>query len=288
MGPFERQTLIVMLNKGKLRMNDEVSTDKVVWQSAQTALGLIVPEKAEPKAKDHAAPAPPPPEYPQPMPPNFSVAADDDVEDFPEKIGFGDILLNVIASLGNGGGYLHRLNQYNGNTMLAAAACAAALSLLFGLFGCLIFGSCYNISKLALCIRCLIAILLSGALFWLGNTMLRMIATQKREENAAEADFLSAMHGMMNIGVISILLNGTLFIFNKNLFSMSGPKICAVITVALLPLIFFSSNIILSLRMNLMGNCKLRPGAASLLAVLGFYAVTVLSVLLLYGIYRLS
>ena len=172
--------------------------------------------------------------------------------------------------------------------MLAASAAAAVLGLLFGLFGCLLFGSCYNISKLALCIRCLIVILLSGALFWLGNTMLRMIATQKREGNAAEADFLSAMHGMMNIGVISVLLNGTIFIFNKKLFTMSVSQMCAVVTVALLPLIFFSSNIILSLRMNLMGNCKLRPGAASLMAVLGFYAVTVLSVLLLYGIYRLS
>ena len=290
MGPFERQTLIVMLNQGKLRMSDEVSADKVAWQSAQTALGLIVPEKAASQAKDHTAPAPPPPAaYPQPVMSNFSAAEDDDdVEDFPEKIGFGDILLNVIASLGNGGGYLHRLNQYSSNTMLAASAAAAVLGLLFGLFGCLLFGSCYNISKLALCIRCLIVILLSGALFWLGNTMLRMIATQKREGNAAEADFLSAMHGMMNIGVISVLLNGTIFIFNKKLFTMSVSQMCAVVTVALLPLIFFSSNIILSLRMNLMGNCKLRPGAASLMAVLGFYAVTVLSVLLLYGIYRLS
>ena len=79
MGPFERQTLIVMLNQGKLRMSDEVSADKVAWQSAQTALGLIVPEKAASQAQDHTAPAPPPPAaYPQPVMSHFSAAEDDD------------------------------------------------------------------------------------------------------------------------------------------------------------------------------------------------------------------
>ena len=43
----------------------------------------------------------------------------------PQQITLGDLLLTVIASLGNGGGYLMRLNQYTGNSMLLAGGIAA-------------------------------------------------------------------------------------------------------------------------------------------------------------------
>ena len=285
MGPFARHTLIDMLNKGRLRMSDHVSTDKISWQNPQLALDLIVPEKpAPPPSTMQTCQAPPPP---------AAVPADDDnddaqIDDFTENLSFGDLLLHVVASLGNGGGYLHRINQYGSNTVLSAGVIAAVFSLIFGMLGSLIFGSCYNIAKSSLCIRTLIVILLTGALFWLGNAMLRMIRVPEKQNNAAEADFLCAMHAMMNIGVLSVILNGTAFIFNRQLFNMSPAQICAVFAVALLPLIFFSGNIILSLRMNLMGNCKMKPGVSSLLAILGFYSVIILSVLLIYTIYRMA
>ncbi len=288
-GPFERQTLIDMLNQGRLQLSDYVSTDKNFWQSPQDALNLIIPEKS-------TVPLPPPPtDYRKapaaPVPPAVEMLptyADEEIDDFTHKLSFGDLLLHIIASLGNGGGYLHRLNQYGSNTMLSAGITAAVFSLIFASCGSLLFGSCYNISQISLCIRTLVVILLAGALFWLGNTILRLIRSPEKQNNAAEADFLCAMHAMMNMGVISVIISGTVFAFNRQLFNMTIAQICTVVAVALLPLIFFSVNTILALRMNFMGNCQLKPGISSLLAIFGFYSVTVLSVLLLYAIYRIA
>lgn len=281
LGPFDRQTLKTLFDQGKLTIQDEASTDKTIWQSLQNVLGFQQPETAE-------QPVPRPPEPIPAVPVRNDGCIDLDAEDFPQKLKFGDLLLTVIAALGNGGGYLHRLSQYSNNTMLAAGITAAILSLLAGAAGCLLFGSCYNASTTALGIRCLTGILLSGVLIWGGNAILRQIVNPGKSRNAAEADFLAGMHAMLNISIISIVLNGSLFVFNRVLFSMSAGQTAAVMTTALLPLIFFSANTILSLRMNFMGSCKLSPGVASLMAILYFYAAVNVSVLPLYTIYDLT
>ena len=285
-GPFDRQTVIDMLNRNKLSMHDAVSTDKISWQSPQTALGLIIPEKVK-SIKDEIPPAPqcaPEPEVGKLADPDtFS-----DNEEFAQTPHPADILLNVIASLGNGSGYLNRLQQYSGNTMLIAGVCAAVFSLILAISGCLLFGSCYNVSTTALCIRCLAVVLLSGAFFWGGNEFLRVIASPEKRANAAEASFLAAMHGMMNMSVLGTVLNATVFIFNYNLFNMSKVQISLVSALALLPLIFFSANTILSLRINFMGNCRMKPGLASFISILFFYMATILSALLLYAVYRFA
>ena len=279
-GPFERPQLIDMFKHGRLQMTDQLSADKISWLPPQLALDLIVPEKevsgsAQPIKDD--------------TPPVIVVntctnTTDNDVqdEDFTQELNFFDILLHVTASLGNGSGYLKSINQYSSSTVIYAGVTAAVLSLIFGISGCLLFGSCYNISTLQLCLITPTVLLFTGILFWLGNTLLRSVKQPEKQNNAAEADFLCAMHAMLNISVISVILYGTGFIFNTTLFDMTTLQISAVFAAALLPLIFFAVNIILSLRINFMGNCQLKAGTASLLAVLGFYLVIILSALLIY------
>ena len=286
-GPFERQVLINMLNQGRLSMHDSVSTDKLTWYTPQQALGLIIPERVK-SGKDEKPSPPDPPSNTRPIIIPDEPAINEAAEDFSQKPNLADLLLNVTASLGNGSGYLSRLNQYSGNVMLTAGVIAVVFSLLFVILGILLFGSCYNVSKAVLCVRCLIVTLLSGAFFWGGNELLRVIASPEKKANAPEASFLAAMHAMMSMSVIGVVLNGTVFIFNRNLFNMSMLQISTVLAAALLPLIFFSANTILSLRINFMGNCKMSPGISSLMAVLFFYTATILSVLLLYAVYRFA
>ena len=279
-GPFDRQFLINMINQDKLSLSDAVSTDKIIWQSPQIALNLLVPEKAckvETVAVDKPTRT-------------TIILSEEEVDanggDFSQTPSWSDTLLNVIASLGNGSGYLHRLNQYNSHAMLSAGVIAIAASLLFVLLGVLLFGSCYNVPKSSLALRCLIVTLLSGAFFWGGNELLQAVVSQAKQSKNSAANFLAAMHAMLNMSIIGTVCNGTFFIFNGNLFAMSPLQICAVLAVALLPVIFFSANTILSLRINFMSNCQMSPGTASLVAVLFFYAATILSVCLLYTVYR--
>ena len=297
LGPFERQILINMLNTGKLTLQDDVSTDKTNWQSPEIALQLLVPDSEDlPDNAEAPIPAAPAaPEKPTPKaaaePESATVidldsCIDLDAEDFSKSPKFGDILLTVIASLGNGGGYLHRLNQYNAGTMLAAGVAAAVLSLIFSAAGALLFGSCYNVSTAAFCVRCMIAAVLSGVIFWGGSALVRAIAALPRDHKAAEADFLAGMQAMMSMSIVGIILNGSLFVFNRVLFNMRAEVITAVLLAALLPLIFFAVNAILSLRMNFMGSSRLSPGMASLWAIVTFYATAVLNILLLYAVYR--
>ena len=289
LGPFTRQTVITMLNSGKLSMQDAISSDKLNWQTPQTALDLLIPEAET--TPDDSAPEPPVVQITVTAPEKV-IDLDDCIElakeDFSQKLKFCDMLLTVLASLGNGGGYLHRLSQYSGNAILVSGIAAAFFGLIFAALGALLFGGCYNVSMTTFCVHCLMSILLSGTLFWGGNTLLRKIVNPAKTANAAEADFSTGMLGMMNMSVIGIILNGSLFVFNKVLFNMSMELIAAVMTAALLPLLFFSVNVILLLRMNFMVSSKLSPGMASLWAVLSFYAATVLSVILLYTIYHFA
>lgn len=269
-------------------MTGEVSTDKKNWQTTQQALDLIVPEKTVEQYQE-PIPAPFSPVNPNNSPDHQA----DNVISMPEvpnhtscaKLKTGDLLLVVTASLGNGAGYLKYLNQYSSNTILAAGVATALFSICLGLLGGFLFCGCYNVSRTSFCIRSVLAILFSGVIFWLCNTLIRLAADNMHKEKSAETDFLCAMHGMMNISVISICLNAVLFVFNRDLFNMTFTQISTVTAAGLLPLIFFSGNIILSLRINFMGNCNLRSGWASLLAMLEFYFVTVAIALLLYLLY---
>ena len=283
-GPFDRDFLLNMLQQNLLTLDDFLSTDKNSWQPLQKVLDLIVPDQDCTDAQ---------PGSPYTASQTLTISSANETDCFlplsdsklPQQITLGDLLLTVIASLGNGGGYLMRLNQYTGNAMLLAGGIAAVYGLLFGVFGSLLFGGLYNISKISVCLRSLTVILLAGAFLWMFNHLVRLFCQQPNHYKAAEADFLTAMHGMMNIGALTALFNSFLFIFNSSLFDMQPFQIALTVAVVLLPLIFFTCNTVLSLRMNFMGNCNMRPGTAAIAAVVEFYLTTVSCSTLLYLLY---
>ena len=284
-GPFTRDTLIDLLNRDRLLMSDYVSTDKKSWKTPQEALKLVMP--AKPAANPEIPPGIPDSTITAAEPENIDpICEAEEPDTVTENLNFTDLLLHVIASLGNGSGYFHRFSCMSRQTMLSAGITAAIFSLLFGAGGSLMFGNCYNISPLSLCIRTVALIVSVGALFYLLNTIVRVSMGREKLCNAAVMDFLCAMTAMMNVTAISITINGTAFIFNRQLFDMSLSQTAAVAVAALLPLLFFICNIILLLRFNFMANCKLKPGISTLLAILEFYLVTISGVSLLYVIYH--
>ena len=100
-----------------------------------------------------------------------------------------------------------------------------------------------------------------------------------------EADFLCAMHGMLNTALITIVFNASFFVFNRSLFTMTTAQIIAVLATALLPLIFFCANIITTIRLNLMDSSQLPPWLSTLLAVIMMWITVPLAGLLLWAIY---
>ena len=161
-----------MLEQGGVTLNTEISADKSNWQMLQTILETPQPETDDPAKPDIPAATG---KIIQ------NDGTDSAAEDFSQKLTAGDMLINVIASLGNGGGYLQRLNQYTGNAMLLAGITAAFLSFLFGILGSVLFGSCYNVSVMKLCMHCLLGILLSGVIFWGGNVLLRKLVKPEKQ-----------------------------------------------------------------------------------------------------------
>ena len=281
-GPFERSVIINMLNNGKLNADDRVSQDKKLWQPPYAALNLIIPEKAAPV---RITPQENPPEVPGAifMPPEPEPEIQE--EPFELDSSFKRILSDTVASLGNNGKYLRIIWQKGSNAVLLSGGMAAIIGLLLTISSCAMFCSCYNLPPVVIYVRCTLMSLLAGAVLWIANVLIRLLVSPPQQPASAEADFLAAMHGMMNISAVLMICNAAMFIFNKTLFSFTLLQLTAAVSLILLPIGFLLVNTVTALRLHLMYNANIKSGAATLLATVEVWLLIPLFIILQHTVY---
>ncbi|MBR2357866.1 MAG: hypothetical protein IKA65_07575 [Lentisphaeria bacterium] len=289
-GPFSRPALLDMYKQGKFSLEDAVSEDKIAWKSPAEVLDLIIPDAD----RQAVAPAPAedklnkqsiPRKSPKPLPvKNRADQANAPV--FSGYPGFGELLAMTIGSLFGGSSMLKRFFCCGANSMLLGGGLMTITALLLTVLGIVFFGGCYNISYIDLGIRCSLLVLLSGATYWCINALIRGIFAREKYLCGNEADFLAAMYGMMNMAALTLVFNGTFFVFNRSIFSFTLLQITLVLAVALLPTLLFIANIILALSINFISSVKIRPDRAALLAVVSVWLSITAAAALLYTVYN--
>ena len=109
--------------------------------------------------------------------------------------------------------------------------------------------------------------LLAGAVLWIANVLIRLLVSPPPQPSSAEADFLAAMHGMMNISAVLMICNAAMFIF------------------IMLPIGFLLVNTVTALRLHMMYNANIKSGAATLLATVEVWLLIPLFIILQHTVY---
>lgn len=283
-GPFSRQVLLDMYKKGKFAITDAVSEDKINWQSPAEVLDLIVPEasQTEPQTDPLANIEKLEPRKPLPLQKKSAETGENVQTAYP---GFGALLAMTLGALFAGASMLKRFFRCGANSMLLGGGLMVLTALLLTVLGIVFFGGCYNISYLILGIRCSLLVLFTGALFWCFTAVIRAV-NKTKSYCGHEADFLTAMYGMMNMAALTMVSNGVFFVFNRAVFSMTLHQTAVTLGIALLPVLLFIANTIFALSINFISSVKIRSDLAVFLAVTAFWLTAVAGVILLYTIYK--
>ncbi|MBE6367716.1 MAG: hypothetical protein E7052_07415 [Lentisphaerae bacterium] len=294
-GPFTREVILQMLQKGSLTFSDQLSIDKRCWQNPAAALDMIIPaldDKVSPAADGAAASNNVPMTAEQSFIPEAAASEQPDMfpSPLPQRSTFLDILSCTAGALFNSGEYFKALYQMGTTALLSGGLIAAILGIGSTLLACLLFGSCYNHALVSIYLKSLMLALLSGGVFWLGNILVRAFAPRqlKTIPGRAEADFFAAMLGMMNISAVIVLTHAIMFVFNRQLFNFSMHATFVLLTIALLPITFLLANTFVALRLNLMCANQIRSGSASFLAAVEMWLIIPLYCLLQYSIYKFN
>ena len=281
-GPFKRQQLLQMLKNNSIKLETDTSVDKQHFYPLHRALNLIMLEPA-------ASPAPPQsatleqnieadPETPSipvmeinhfPTEPEALPPQDAESISNSEVIAPADdrsvmrIIADTLGSLGNGSGYLLKLFRKGSGAMIGAGMLALFLSITMTILSGVLFASRYDSLRVGFYMRSIVFVLLSGGVFWLFNLFARLIASEQQREFCYEADFLSAMHGMMNMALLTLLAAGSFWLFKNDATVLAGWNVYAVKLFITLILGFFLFNLALSLRVNFFDGCSMGAGWAS-------------------------
>ena len=281
-GPFERSRVLDYLKSGRLQLTTLLSHDKLNWQPLQKALNLVVinNEAIPPESPcPHLSNEEPGPQIDSPV--DIPAAS---VPQTAER-SFIRILADTMSAGGDAGTYLQKILRCgNFNAVIISSLLSVVIAAAAVILGCILFGSRYNLPLAQIILRTLTAVLLAGGFFWLINAIVRRIAA-RRGTGCAEADFLSAMYGMMNISFALLVLNSSLFIFNSALCSADTVQKSLLLIVALPLALFFIFNAMLAMRVNFMYNARLSPAAAGFAAAAQTNMVIILCILIQQGVY---
>ncbi len=293
LGPFAEDRLRGMLRTGELAVSDELSADKIRWRSTAEELAMIYPDlppmpapDTDPEQTPDAGPINPHPGSPADtaanlQPPSLSMC----VETAGSRGWLGG---EAISLLWNSSDCWLRLRRRGGNAMLGAGLLAMLLSLILAALGTALFAARYNAPPVVTWLRSMSFVLVAGLLLWLENVIVRMVAARSPDAGSAEADFLSAMQGMLNFAALHVLTLGTLFLCNPVLYRMAPGQLLAAATVLSLLWSFFLANILVGMRLNLICNVNLASCHATWVAALEVWSVFPVYGLLLAGIYKLN
>ncbi|MBE6369127.1 MAG: hypothetical protein E7056_03075 [Lentisphaerae bacterium] len=301
-GPFTRQHLLEQFNSAKLSVNEVVlSDDKSTWLPPETLLSELIPENPDNVAE--FTPEPPPAatdnsdaeadagaEAPQPL-----ENADTQAEKEPvaENICHADrtfkrLAGDTVAVLFNSQSYFYRLAVKGPSAMLTAGLLAISGSVMITLLGGVLFAGRYETGTALFFIRSFVQCIASGILLWLFNLMINEFSKsgKKQKYYQMETDFLSAMLGNMNISLLVMIFNATLFMWNRNLYQMNRIQSILLAAAVLFMAMYVLGNTFLLLRINLRKNAQLRRFTSAVLAAAEMWAIVLLSYALLHPIYR--
>ena len=307
-GPFSEALLKQMLLQKQLQPGDQLSEDKKVFLNAGKVLNAVIApagsaEKSHREesllpppavcAADESAELPPPapqlvipPPAVMPVRQVFTPPPDEPAAVKPlEQRKVWPVISCILASMGNGSGYLQKLWQLGSGAMLGGGLLALFISIIFTLLGCILFSSDYASSDTAFYLRSMIFTVGCGCFFWLFNLLVRFLAAPSMRSYSNEADFLSAMHGAMNISLCGMIVNAVVCVVMHNLAQITGNALPVLICTAALFLLFIWSNMIVSFRINFMDGTRLSAGFATFWAVIELWSTLLLWWLLQKNLY---
>ena len=291
-GPFDKNHLMQLLKKQQITPDTLLSLDKVEWQSLQKTFALIVPPTS----------ASTPPEAPVLVKNNEQSSGQAAAQTPPAEKSSDEyygknaplpnnsprilyLINNTLSSLGDGSTYLQKIALQGTNAMIGSGILAFFFSLAVAISGALLFAGRYPHPPLATILRSVIFVASSGGFCWLFNLSVRIMFCSKQKIQRAEADFLTAMHVMMSMAVLSVIAHGSLFIYCSDIYSATYYQKILLGAFAMLLGGFFLANSLQSLRINFMANAHLPAGAATAAAVLELWCLMIFFVFVQFRMY---
>ena len=294
-GPFDRTALLSMLKSGVISLQDTLSLDKIRTSSICEALDIAVPEAA-------AAPPPAVPQAPSEDKKESAQEPETDTKETPAAVlrpapvikavptpKQNSLLLNfsdTVGALFNADSCQQKLLRAGSEVMTNSAFFAIFTALLVSALAVIFYGRHYTIPFRIILARGMLWTVSAGIFCFLYCRMIKA-AARANEKNPPEVDFMLSTHCMMYASMVLLSGNAVMFLFNRQLFAVTGVQLVIALAVVLLAKIFFLSNFFLTLRLSFMHNKALNQDAAAAWASLGIWLAMVIFFFFQYAVYKI-